>query len=478
MSFFNKNKSTQIFISYRREGGEALARLIHDRLRQKNYRVFLDVESLRSGMFNIALYKKIEECEDFLIVLPENALDRCIDPDDWVRLEIEHALKLNKNIIPIMMRNFKFPETLPDSLKDLPKYNGVGASMELFDAVMGKLTGMLISKPDIAPFDIAKKYLIWFIAVLAIISITFTLPSLVNKSSSNPPTDEDILKAIEKVDKAMELYVEGNYNGAIKLYSEAIELNPNDYKAHNGRGEAYQKLEKYKLAIDDYDKAIQLNPKFEVAYYHRGIAYSEGLKRYERAIIDYNEAIQLSSKFWQAYNNRGWAYYKLKQYERAIQDFDKTIELYPIFVKKNNNRGSYPMYANAYYNRGLAYQELKQYEQALKDYDKALELDPNFELAKNNRELCLKRGASKYTKLEVIMGVSTILAAVIFSEIDGDIKKFSSVPNLVSYEEFCPKSCQSGENKMDGHMSKYGSPYLRVATFSLPLLPPLSKLLL
>ena len=109
MSIFNNKdkKSVQIFISYRREGGEALAHLIHDRLRQKNYRVFLDVESLRSGMFNNALYKKIEECEDFLIVLPKNALNRCVDPEDWVRLEIDHALELNKNIIPIMMRNFK-----------------------------------------------------------------------------------------------------------------------------------------------------------------------------------------------------------------------------------------------------------------------------------------------------------------------------------------------------------------------------------
>lgn len=164
MSIFNNKdkQSVQIFISYRREGGEALARLIHDRLRQKNYRVFLDVESLRSGMFNNALYKKIEECEDFLIVLPKNALNRCVDPEDWVRLEIEHALELKKNIIPIMMRNFKFPETLPDSLKDLPKYNGVEASMELFDGAMAKIMEMLISKPNLAPFNIVKKYLIVF----------------------------------------------------------------------------------------------------------------------------------------------------------------------------------------------------------------------------------------------------------------------------------------------------------------------------
>ena len=55
--------------------------------------------------------------------------------------------------------------------------------------------------------------------------------------------------------------------------------------------------------------------------------------------------------------------------------------------------------------------------------------------------------------------------AVIFSEIGGDIRKFSSVPKLVAYAGLYPKSRQSGESKTDGHMSKRGSPYLRRAVW-------------
>ena len=55
--------------------------------------------------------------------------------------------------------------------------------------------------------------------------------------------------------------------------------------------------------------------------------------------------------------------------------------------------------------------------------------------------------------------------AVIFSEIGGDIKKFSSVPKLVAYAGLYPKSRQSGESKTDGRMSKRGSPYLRRAVW-------------
>ena len=60
-----------IFISYRREGGESLAQLLYIRLTMEGYSVFLDVESLRSGKFNEALHSQIDECDDFLLVLPQ-----------------------------------------------------------------------------------------------------------------------------------------------------------------------------------------------------------------------------------------------------------------------------------------------------------------------------------------------------------------------------------------------------------------------
>ena len=67
------------------------------------------------------------------------------------------------------------------------------------------------------------------------------------------------------------------------------------------------------------------------------------------------------------------------------------------------------------------------------------------------------------TKLETITGVGITLVAVIFSEIGGDIKKFSSVAKFVAYAGLYSKSRQSGKSKSDGHMSKRGSPYLRRA---------------
>ncbi len=132
-----------VFISYRRDGGYAMARLLYECFNNLGLSVFLDLEELRSGPFNEKLYEAIDNSENFVLVLPPNALDRCAHENDWLRLEIEHAIKQKKNIIPIMMVGFKFPDNLPESLKVLPYFNGVQSSREYFDATFEKIVSML-----------------------------------------------------------------------------------------------------------------------------------------------------------------------------------------------------------------------------------------------------------------------------------------------------------------------------------------------
>ena len=116
-----------IFISYRREGADFLAQLLYERLSHMGYSVFFDVESLRSGKFNEALYKYMDGCTDAIVLLPPNALDRCVNDEDWVRKEISYLIKKQKNIIPVMMRGFMFPNNLPYDMEDFDKYNGISA---------------------------------------------------------------------------------------------------------------------------------------------------------------------------------------------------------------------------------------------------------------------------------------------------------------------------------------------------------------
>lgn len=140
-----------VFISYRRDGGDTLAQLLYDRLTNRGYSVFLDIESLRSGLFNEALLSIIDDCKDVVLILPPEALERCRNPEDWVYLELTHALKRGKNIVPVLMRGFHWPEEMPRGLEQLRNFNGVQDSKDYFDAVMDKLALLLTSKPSAFP---------------------------------------------------------------------------------------------------------------------------------------------------------------------------------------------------------------------------------------------------------------------------------------------------------------------------------------
>ena len=149
-----------VFISYRRDGGDTMARLLYDRLTAEGFSPFLDIEQMRSGRFNHQLYERIAECRHFLLILSPGALDRCRNEDDWVRLEILEALRLKKNIVPFMLRGFEFPRAdpplarllpfhkpMPAQLLEIATFQGVAASQEYFDSTLDKLVKLLRDQP-------------------------------------------------------------------------------------------------------------------------------------------------------------------------------------------------------------------------------------------------------------------------------------------------------------------------------------------
>lgn len=146
----SRTKKYDVFVSYRRDGGYETALPIVEKLRSAGYRVFFDLESLNSGKFNEQLLGVIAECKDFVLVLPENGLDRCSDESDWVRREVVCAIENHKNIVPVMLKGFTWVENLPEPLAELPNYQGVTASdRETFDLAVERLKSYLKSRPHV-----------------------------------------------------------------------------------------------------------------------------------------------------------------------------------------------------------------------------------------------------------------------------------------------------------------------------------------
>ena len=142
-----------IFISYRRNGGYETAKHLFDLLSRDGYNVSFDIDTLRNGDFDVELLKRIEECTDFILILNQGAFDRTIDPDfdpqkDWLRQELAHALKLGKNIIPIMLNGFtEFPDNLPADVARVQKKNGPKYDQYYFDGFYNKLVDVFLETP-------------------------------------------------------------------------------------------------------------------------------------------------------------------------------------------------------------------------------------------------------------------------------------------------------------------------------------------
>ena len=119
-----------VFISYRRQGEYDTAKHLNDLLTRDGYKVSFDIDTLRSGDFDVQLLKRIEQCKDFILIVDEHAFDRTLNrtfdrTKDWMRNELAYALKKDKNIIPVFLSGVKgFPEGLPDDVKGVMTKNG------------------------------------------------------------------------------------------------------------------------------------------------------------------------------------------------------------------------------------------------------------------------------------------------------------------------------------------------------------------
>ena len=262
-------KRHDIFISYRRTSFD-IANLISVKLNAQGYSSFIDIEALRSGKFNEKLFEVIENCKDFILVLPPNALDRCANEDDWVRKEVEYAIKHKKNIIPIMLRGFEWPaeKDLPESLRELPLYNGITVSdANLFvDSIERLKKSFLKSRPyrQLKRFTLALLFVI--IAVLsAIIFIHNPKQKQLDLRVANICTDcatalnnnyytvelnlQGLCFIYDEWELFFEEYYSGNSRNAVKGFKDGISLQ---------RG-MLMPLEEFSITDSDYEVLSKLN---------------------------------------------------------------------------------------------------------------------------------------------------------------------------------------------------------------------------
>ncbi|SPD75907.1 putative Tetratricopeptide TPR_1 repeat-containing protein [uncultured Desulfobacterium sp.] len=184
----------------------------------------------------------------------------------------------------------------------------------------------------------------------------------------------------------IELYMNGDYQGAVKEFRRSIGLSPNsDYSVDAGNylANAYLQLDDVEKAISTYQKSIRLNPLRDDIHVSLGNLYF-GLNRFEDAEQEYKEAARIYPdanncfSLGQAYlyggklneaettfgkvksiapgsamgdYGLGQTYSKQGRYEKAIEHFQQAIQ------KKDD------LY-DAYVEMGYAYADMGKYDEA------------------------------------------------------------------------------------------------------------------
>ncbi|OHT00039.1 TPR Domain containing protein [Tritrichomonas foetus] len=106
-----------------------------------------------------------------------------------------------------------------------------------------------------------------------------------------PAPQYDTDRAMELKQEGNTLLREGNLDGAIAKYNEAIATDPNQSTFYCNRAAVYSKKGNHQQAIEDCEKAISLDQEYATAYSRLGFAYYQ-LGNVEKAREAYKRGLR------------------------------------------------------------------------------------------------------------------------------------------------------------------------------------------
>jgi len=141
-----------VFISYRRALSKHLARSIYQDLKMNGWDVFLDVNTIDSGDFDRIILNQIGARAHFVLLISPGSLERCASSGDWVLREIQEAVRLERNIVPIIEEGADFTREmgyLPSDLRAIvSKKNALPLPHFFFDAAVEMLRTRYLKWPE------------------------------------------------------------------------------------------------------------------------------------------------------------------------------------------------------------------------------------------------------------------------------------------------------------------------------------------
>lgn len=173
-------------------------------------------------------------------------------------------------------------------------------------------------------------------------------------------------KADKHLLRGMRKRADGDLDGAIAEYTQALVLDPGLIDAYNNRGNAYAAKDDHARAIADYNEALDRDASNTIALFNRGLSYQlDGNP--EAALADYEQALRIgppNGLLPRLYLHLGIVHATLGDEAEAIEHFTEAIR------RDRDN-------VTAFNNRGALYERQGKLMDAIADYREVLRLMPN-----------------------------------------------------------------------------------------------------
>ncbi len=192
------------------------------------------------------------------------------------------------------------------------------------------------------------------------------------------------------------LLQKGNVDEAIPYYKRALQIEPENSEAHNNLGNALLRRGRVDEAITQFQKALQIKPDYADASYNLGNALLQK-GRVDEAITQFQKALQIKPDYADACYNLGNALLQKGSVDEAITQYQRDLQIEPKNSEAHNNLGNAllqkgdvdeaitqfqkalqikPDYADARYNLGNALLQKGDVDEAITQYQTALQIEP------------------------------------------------------------------------------------------------------
>ncbi len=222
-------------------------------------------------------------------------------------------------------------------------------------------------------------------------------PTQINNPGALPTANTDVvprLNASTYLAHGHLLERQGNLEGALIQYRQALAQTPDLVAAHNRMGITLDKLGRHAEAAAAFREALQREPN--ASHLHNNLGFSLYLAgQYDAAEQALARAIELEPQFRRAHMNLGMVLARLQRDEAALTEFSLA--------------GTEP---DAYYNLAIIQAETGRYAAAARSLEHALALNPNFTEARQQlREIARMAAAAELAQAAAVEAAAAQVAA-------------------------------------------------------------------